>query len=289
MDALCTRINRMIAQCTEKGEGYDEKRALADQIISQLLDADLAVEELLQNHKIAIHPENRDTTGVDPLEVHNLLERICRDGFCLAELGVRWAFEKRTEGYKAEEERVFNFKVVAGSEGLLAVPQWDDVEALAVACTHTVTGFNAAEGKAAGIAEDLCVDGRLSKEKIVQHFPATRAAFQFGFKWVKIRTCVQDRCPSLAAFLSDAANKPHGAHRLSTVTQSMLQLHGAGKRNQDLHNDPKWRAVAANFNQRRPDLNKAGADLCAFVDKWAGGAENPSMLKEIDAFGKCFG
>ena len=55
-------IRTMVVQSMEKGETKDEKRAVAEQVVKLLLSAGYAVEELLKNHKVAIHRSNRDET-----------------------------------------------------------------------------------------------------------------------------------------------------------------------------------------------------------------------------------
>ncbi len=276
-------VNAQIKDCISKGEGNDEKRALAEKLIKVLLDNNLATLELLQHHKVAIHPDNRDHTGVDPLDVHELLSRICKDGFAADELGVRWSFEKSHAGDEATLQMNFNHMLAQASDGLLPVPSWDDVDVLAVASTHTVTGFNAAEAGVRGIHDALCVNGCLSKGKIIQQYPSMKQPFDVGFNWIKIRWSVQERCPLLPSFLSDAANKSHGVHRVSTMVQNLFKLHAAGKRNQSTQGSPMWASVAKQFDARHS--GGTATDMCAFVDKWAGGV-NPTMLHAIDAFNK---
>ena len=98
---MLDRIRAMIAECAAKGEGQDEKRALAESIVKQLKDGNFATEDVIKHSKIAVHPDNRHGVGVDPLDAHALLGRICRDGFSQEELGVRWCFEKCREGQRA--------------------------------------------------------------------------------------------------------------------------------------------------------------------------------------------
>ena len=86
--------------------------------------------------------------------------------------------------------KLFNEKLVEGSDGLLVNLDWRDVDVLAVATTHTVTSLNCVAGSARGLDENLCIDGRLSKDNIVQQFPYMAKPLEEGFEWVKIRKIV---------------------------------------------------------------------------------------------------
>ena len=255
---LFSGIRTMVVQCMEKGETQDEKRAVAEQVVKLLIDAGYAVVEVVKNHRIAIHPANRDGTGVDPVEVHGLLSRICANGFAFEELGVRWAFEASS----SDSARFFNEALVKASDGLLVLQDWRDVELLAVAATHTVTGFNCAAGGARGLDGNRSIDGRFSKDKHPAVPLSMAKPLEMGFEWVKIRQIVALQVPELPAFLSDAANKAHGVHRLAPSMQCLLQLHAAGMRNQRVLDNPQWSTVAKQFDLRRPDLNGSGADFC---------------------------
>ena len=287
MSALCLgQIREDIVECRNRGEGQDEKRALADRIVQLLLAANLAVTDVILHARVAIHPDNRDGIGVDPHDVHSLLGRICRDGFSHEELGVRWCFEKCREGSRAQKQQEFNEKLAHCSDETIPVPQWADVDVLAVASTHTITAINAVLAGSKSNDDDLCGAGsRLSQDKIISMFPAMKKAFESGLTWVKIRDSVSQSIPELPSFLSDAANKSHGVHRVATQMQCLLKLHQAAKRNQAVSGDPVWARVARDFELRHPEWSGAGKDLCAFVDAWSGG-ELPTLLLDVDAFNK---
>ena len=65
---------------------------------------------------------------------------------------------------------------------LLAALDWRDVEVLAVATTHTVTAMNCVNGGTRGLDDNLSIDGRLNKDKIVQQFPSMAKPLEEGFE-----------------------------------------------------------------------------------------------------------
>ena len=271
----------MIVQCMKKGESQDEKRSVAEQVVKLLLESGYALKEVIKNHKVAVHWLNRDGTGVDAVEVHGLLSRICADGFAHGELGARWSFEVPS----GDTAKIAYSNLVNASDGLLAPLDWRDVEVLAMATTHTVTAMNCVNGGTRGLDDNLSIDGRLNKDKIVQQFPSMAKPLEEGFEWVKIRAVVAEQVPELPGFLSDAANKSHGVHRLAPSMQCLLALHSAGMQNQLSLKNPMWTTVAKQFDLRRPDLKDSGADFCKFIDTWSGGV-NPIHLKAIDEYNK---
>ena len=108
---VCLKACRqMILEVIDKNENKAQKRSVADKVIMMLLQNDLAKKEMLPNHKVSVHYDNRHGGGVDPLEVHTLLDRIAKDGYSTNELGARWSIQK-SAGAEGRKQLTFFAKL----------------------------------------------------------------------------------------------------------------------------------------------------------------------------------
>eukprot|EP00959_Pyramimonas_sp_CCMP1952_P473302 9501504-Pyramimonas_sp.AAC.1 len=72
-------VERMLGTSAPDGSGAQMK-SRTDEIIGALKQANLAYTERLPNRRVIANPLNRDGQGVDPYDVHSLLERILGAG-----------------------------------------------------------------------------------------------------------------------------------------------------------------------------------------------------------------
>ena len=70
MDKVCPRIQQLMDEVAAvPGTTLsDQKRAVADEILAELLKAKLAYKAIFQVEAVAPHPDNRSGAGVDPEE-----------------------------------------------------------------------------------------------------------------------------------------------------------------------------------------------------------------------------
>ena len=288
LDQRLALANTFLSDIISKGggSGNQGKQMLAkgERVKEYLLIYDLGYIEKLRPGVVIPHSDNRDGQGLDPVDVHALLERILAQGFvkrktqeaCCIEIGPS----------NRDQQIAFNKKLVIESDGLLPDFCDHDVRALSISSSHTNAGFRCAEaGGDTFLEEEFCTDGKLNKEKVKAMDPAYAAACEDGVEWFIIRWQVEQMIPNIASFLQEAFNSGHGTERLQTSTQCLMQIHAHGLRNKRSHGDYQWGNVVKSMEASKHHLKNKVWDLVGFVQKWSGGP-TACFLKDIDVWTK---
>ena len=138
-------------------------KAKGMQVVQMLLDKDLATVRVLFSRLLVPHPANRGGQGLDPFDVHTLLNRILLQGFVMQDTAHATCFEKHPNRL---DQIDFNLKLVDAAGGMLADFEPHVVECLTVACSHTNAALNCTLAGCESFLEHLCENGCLAKEKV---------------------------------------------------------------------------------------------------------------------------
>ena len=83
MDEVCPRIDQAMkeVEAVSATTLSDQKRAVADKILDDLQNTNLAYKAVFKVEEVAPHPDNRSGAGVDPEDTQGLVLTIASDGF----------------------------------------------------------------------------------------------------------------------------------------------------------------------------------------------------------------
>ena len=275
-------INSMISSCI--GVGGSERKAriksTADEVCALLMEKGLAYKEVMPLFRICVHPENRFKSGLTPSDVHELLELILEAGFSFTEMVGARSFEL-APGKEGDKQFDAYRRIQTLSMGTLPTLSRDDVRILTVACSHTVSGLLCADQgvNSNAISEKYCIDGKISKEKVIEACPSINAPLKNGIEFLIIRHQVEAKCPQLPEFLQEAGNANKGVERKPTKVQLMLQI--SSRVVAGISETSIVRSIESQHEHVRGEVK----DLIAFARQWSGGID-PVFIKDIDAFTK---
>eukprot|EP00959_Pyramimonas_sp_CCMP1952_P006459 135060-Pyramimonas_sp.AAC.1 len=256
--------------------------AAADKLCDTLLEKSLACKDRVRCARMAPHCQNRFGTGVDVLDVHDLLGCIVRTGWRWKEVGHAIAFEKAPDAAGAKQMDDIR-ELIAASEGML--PPWSDTDivGLTVACTHATSGLACLHYETKTDQEDLAgTDGRIDKAKVLAMCPSIQDPLERGIEYLIIRSCVEKRFPSLPHFLQEAGHAAHAARKQQTRVQTLMQVHARILKNTQLTGDPNMPKVALAIERIRPWLKDQVEDMCDYVVNFSGGTSPRYLLDLVD-------
>lgn len=276
------QINAVIGRCQDSAAA--QLKAAADEIIQLLLENNLAHYDTVSIERIAPHPSNRFGSVVNPVDVHKLLALILAAGFSASEMTGALAFEIMP-GEQGDNQFQKYEHVQQMSDDSLPQLHRGNIKILTVCCSHTVSCLNCIEQGLRALPEldqKYLTDGRISKEKVIGECPSIRSPLAAGVKFLVIRHQVDAACPQLATFLQEAGNAHKGVERLPSQLQFMIQICERLQRG-----TPENVIIQQLERQYRPAfVTDSAKHLVAYACMWAGGADNPVFLTELDAFSK---
>ncbi|CAK0817738.1 unnamed protein product, partial [Prorocentrum cordatum] len=250
-------VERMLGTSAPDGSGAQMK-SRTDEIIGALKQANLAYTERMPNRRVIANPLNRDGQGVDPYDVHSLLERIW---------GAGWSYSKTVDAVCFELppdpafEVQFNLDLAQSAAGMLPAVDVANCRVSAVGCTRAVHALGAVNESCNSFLTDLCVDGRLSREKVLAVCPQIQDALDNGLMWTVIRHEVHTAFPLLADFVQEGLNAVHGAERQKTQIQALMAIHSKAVQNYKRTGSYRWSAIAKQMERSNPHLDYGAAAL----------------------------
>ena len=122
--------------------------------------------QIFQVDVVGVHPDNREKTGVVPIDAHNLVKRIFHDGWRMNLVDcVACQIPPTAQG---DLWRAYNEILAMQSDGLLPVCHGSFLEIITARGSHTTTGARIVKFGARGVHEELCLDGKVSCSKICE-------------------------------------------------------------------------------------------------------------------------
>ncbi|CAK0908594.1 unnamed protein product [Prorocentrum cordatum] len=277
------KVMALLAPMDDPRVTTKQEMATAQQIKRLLLESDFAYEVTEDKEAFAPHPENRYTMGLEPMDVHDLLQLIANKGWCDDAAAGATAFELSEDPQTRAKQLQFQVDLVARSGELLAPSEPHKVKYLTVGGSHTLAGSRCVHHRCKSHVAALCTeDGRLSREKVLAYCPTYAVPLDRGMHFTIIRKEIEQVCPTLPEFLQRAGNAKHGTERQQTQIQLLCQIHQMAIANYQKHGDSRWDYIAREVN-KVPSAKGIAIDLCAYVRQWSGGSTAP-FLAELKEF-----
>ena len=161
--AIAPVINEMI-RSFQAGEIQDGDAFFQDVLVEKIRSANLLEDNVfIQVEQAGVHIDNREGTGMVPMDVHDLLLRIFQDGLnmkmvdCLA----TWI----PESAEGQKWRDFNERLALESNGLLPPVQKSFLKIVTVRGSHTTGAVRCVKLGARGVHEQVCNEGHVSRSK----------------------------------------------------------------------------------------------------------------------------
>ena len=196
------------------------------QIVKLCLDAGLAVKKNIHGRNCGIHPSNRAGTGVDPFNAQELLVKISQQGYSEKKLENPMGFEKAELPELQKKQNEFMKRNFEQAGGLLKEIPYNDIEYLSITCSHTFAACNLLGGGVKDLAAELCDIGMMiDPHKVRNHCPSRKKQMEEGIPCIVFRRELEEACPELPNFLSQAGNQSHDVHSKETKLQLMICLH----------------------------------------------------------------
>ena len=283
VEIVAPKINSLIESFTA-GSMKDGVETFQEHLIKILEYAMLADMRWISVDKAGVHPDNREGTGLVPIDVHDLLLLIALAGWswlqCNSALACEIPPNEIGEAWRA------NCKTLAEkSDGLLAPYNPGLLEVLTARGSHTTAAVRCYMYGTRGIHEQVCLDGVVSKSKIIERQPSMQEPLDKGIHYRVLRWQIAVACPRLMEVLSRTGNASHGVHRAMTALQGCKRMHmlAVGLQN-SLGKEDIWdeacRVACIGMPPTYADTAKA---LCAFVSQWSGGG-NGHVLKNLEEY-----
>ena len=126
-------------------------------------------------------------------------------------------FEKAESAQLLKKQMEFNKKIFQQGGDLLKVVPKHDIQYLPVTCSHTFAALNIVSGGVKGLHEELCDDKRMiDPQKVLSLCPSWKRPLDDGIPCIVFRRELEEACPDLPDFLSQAGNQSHDVHAKET-------------------------------------------------------------------------
>ena len=247
-------INEKIVLVLDKGQKLDIM-SIADEIVTYLLQNDLAYMLETRLDAVGIHPDNRFGAVLDPSDVYALLQKIATRGWSWPKVSLARAFEK-ADGAAGQAQAEKNVQVAEASAGAIPLVNPADIMILSTGCSHTSSALRCVDQGGKPPKEDkfwaeLCDSaGRLPREKFLEKYQSFTKPLTNGLNWVVIRREVEVLCPRLPLLLQEAGNTEHGVEQKSTKMQIMMSIHAKSVRDIRVHGKANWESIAKEAHRK---------------------------------------
>ncbi|CAK0794472.1 unnamed protein product [Prorocentrum cordatum] len=279
---VASDVEQALSAATSDNPNPSQLVSKCENLLRTLGKHDLLYERIIPNDEVRVHSTNRDGVGLDPFDVHCLIERVLRQGWVSAKTVSSVCFEVDP---RSDNQCTFNETLALSSDGMIAPVRKENLHFLSVAGSHTVGGLNAVAHSCATFLDEIATDGRLSIDKVRAVNADYADAVATGFKWRVIRWQVDERFPGLAAYIQEAMNSGHDTERVATKIQVLLELHRKGKANVSQHGDFRWQNIATSVEASKQHMRGQIMDMTAFVERWSGGASG-DFLASLNEWAK---
>ena len=257
-----------------------------EQILGLLKRAGLAYEQRIHAQFVGVHPSNRYGQGVQPSEVHSLMEDIASLGWSWAKV-TQATFIELPVGPLGVQYEQFNAELAAGSGEQLAPVAPGGLRFLSLACGHTNQGLRAAHFGVKSASSLLAENGRLSERKISARDPEMGRAISQGLEWTVLARQVEEAFPGLVGMVQEALNASDQIHRSESELEVAFKLHkiaaGLGGGTVEAQAAVDWASVEAQAARSKPACVADIPAISKFVQQFSGGGGAP-MLRSLQQF-----
>ena len=270
-------VQKLLAEF-ESNEMRDGVLTFQEKLMQLLEGAGLVDIKNVSVAKVGVHPCNRDGAGLVPVDVHDLLLHIVKNGW--SHTAVDAMAIEIPPSVEGQTWREFNEQLCNESDGLIAAVDKEALEVVTVRGSHTTAAVRAMLAGCKGIHDEMCTHGKLSFSKISELQPSMQEPAAKGIVYKVVKHQLATACPTLATVLSRTGNALHGVHRHVTSLQMCWRLHAHAAASAD----PDWtKIVSQACIGMPPNYSKIATQLVDFVQAWSGGASG-HILKELEKY-----
>lgn len=218
---LSPEIHAKVKQLMENAEKGAHVQNVQN-IIDLLQEENLVYTTKICPRFVHAHPENRDGVGVSPVYVHELLVDVLKSGWNWREVRPICVEVSHRD---CSRITTFNQQLVAQSKGLLANVEAGTVKYASLACSHTSQMLRLLHYQCHHEHEELCVDKRLSLDKLLNRDKEFHKAATEGLNWQVIAAEVIELYPSLPALVQQSLNTGSQLQKGETELQMARRIH----------------------------------------------------------------
>lgn len=283
IDAVAPELRSLVQQ-HEEGTFKGGVEAFNDYIMNKIADADLVKEEIRNVACAGVHPDNRESSMLVPIDVHDLLRKFAENGFNPN----LWDALALTipHGPKGDEWRRANAALVEDAEGYLAQSESSLLEIVTGRGSHGTHALLCVAFGALGMHPDLCDEhGRISKAALLEKQPSWEAPLKHGLKYKVLPGELELAVPGLLSCLSRIGNASHDVYRQKTALQMCNRIHTiiscrtSKSKDVDIDFVVKQACVGNGGTEYQPQCRQ----LADFVVAWSGGKDG-RWLRDLEKF-----
>ena len=269
----------LVQQCSSLMSGAEEGERLVKvvhEVLSILEDNGHVYGMKLKPSMVGVSPLNRDGSGLNPMDVHELLGDITSAGWLEARV-VAVAVEPTCEA-----EIKWNVNLFQQAAGMLGTLDPSQLKALSLAGSHTNAVLRCFDQEISHQGDEcICHKGKLSLELLKRRDPEFHRAVQEGLSWRVLSKNVAEQLPQLWSLVQRVGNTTlqRGEHELQLTRRvhACWVAQSAGGGHVDFL-DIKRRALTG-----KSIHGKALPHLYSFCLKLCGGRQ-PFLLDETERF-----
>ncbi|CAE7208889.1 unnamed protein product [Symbiodinium sp. CCMP2592] len=243
--------------------------------ISQLESQGHVYTMQLQPTMVGISSQNRDGSGINPVDVHDLLGDIVQAGWLDARVQ---AIAHEPTG---QEDIDWNVRLFQSMHDRCGPLEPTMIKALSLAGSHTNSVLRCFHYEVMHEGDEtVCHDGRLSMELLRKHDPDFARAVREGVVWKILSKHVAAQLPQLLGLVQRMGNATlhRGEHELQLMRrlhQTWVQMSSQGS--------VDFLALKSKVTTGKSVHGKSMPHLYSFVLKTAGGTD-PFLLNETETF-----
>ena len=279
--AVAPIINKMI-DSFDSADSTVGVEAFQDDLQSRIRAAGLMEKKWLSIDTVGVHPDNREGAMIVPIDMHDLLKRLAKDGWNYS----RWealACEIPANPI-GQAWRKANEDLAKGCDGLLAPCQGDALTVLTGRGSHGTAALRAMQFGSKGIHPEVCAGGNVSKSKIIESQPSLEQPLLKGCPYDIIKAELVIACPRLMETLSRTGNAGHSVFRVQTTLQHCNRIHQLAMSRQSSNQAVDWEVIAKHACiGMDDDFLEDAKKLTEFVRIWSGG-EDCFILKDLELY-----
>ena len=260
--------------CTFFLSGHDLQgtEAFGVLMLDRIEDVNLLEKKNFDISEVGVHPDNREKSGLVPMDAQDLLLLMYRNGFNPSLLQLLAAYIPATP--EGDQWREVNERIARESNGFLPPARSSMMKIVTCCGSHTTAAFRIAKYAAKSAHQELdSGNGTVSMARITERKPSLRKPLENGMEYTVIHADLVTACPQLMHVLSRTGNVSHGVHRVHTTLQMALAVFRAFKQNES---KDVCKAVAC--QAQTPEFVDNFDTLYTFVKAHCGGDDGRYLI-----------
>jgi hypothetical protein len=275
--AVNAKLASLLKSC-EHGTGIV---AGCKQLISFLLEERVAYRLTVPSLLVGVHPTNRDGYGVNPHDMHDLMDDIFSLGWDTSKVSALCVELDPTD----KSICGFNEQLVMGCKGMLAPVDVGQLRYASLWGGHTNQILRAVQCAVEHSNPDMTTEGRLDLAKIEQKDREFAKAVREGLSWIVLPSHLFKTHTGLAEFLQAAGNASGQVSKPEHELQLLRKIHNCYLTLQSTSPEGRvsYDVLKARVLRSKPPCAASLPGMYSFVLRHAGGP-SAKLLLETEAF-----